>query len=100
MAAGTVKWFDRAVGHGYVVPDAGGQDIYLHRLSIFGDLRLTLAAGDRLEFETRGDGIGTEAVNAGAPAPSDEPPVEDDEVDGWENEGGALHDEAAAARTE
>lgn len=68
MEAGTVKWFDRAIGYGYVVPDGGGQELYLHRVSIFGDLRLTLAAGDRLEFETRTGGIGPEAVNAFAPA--------------------------------
>ena len=68
MAAGTVKWFDRARGYGYVAPDTGGYDLYLHRASIAGDLRLTLAAGDRLEFETRTDGIVPEAVNALAPA--------------------------------
>jgi cold shock CspA family protein len=45
VEAGTVKWFDRAIGYGYLVPDAGGEDLYLHRVSIFGDLRLTLAAG-------------------------------------------------------
>lgn len=67
MASGTVKWFDRARGYGYVVPDAGGQDLYLHRASLAGDLRLTLAAGDRLEFETRMSGVEPEAVNAFAP---------------------------------
>ncbi len=70
MASGTVKWFDRARGYGYVAPDTGGYDLYLHRASIAGDLRLTLAAGDRLEFETRTDGIVPEAVNALAPATS------------------------------
>jgi CspA family cold shock protein len=68
MASGTVKWFDRASGHGYVVPDGGGRELYLHRVSLAGDLRLTLAAGDRLEFETRTTGIEPEAVNAFAPA--------------------------------
>lgn len=67
MASGTVRWFDRANGYGYVVPDAGGRDVYLHRVSLAGDLRLTLAAGDRLEFETRTSGTEPEAVNAFAP---------------------------------
>jgi cold shock CspA family protein len=67
MASGTVRWFDRANGYGYVVPDAGGQDLYLHRVSLAGHLRLTLSAGDRLEFETRTSGIEPEAVNAFAP---------------------------------
>lgn len=68
MAFGTVKWFDRARGYGYVVPDAGGQELYLHRVSLAGDLRLTLTAGDRLEFEIRTGGTEPEAVNALAPA--------------------------------
>lgn len=64
MASGTVKWFDRASGYGYVVPDAGGRDLYLHRVSLARDLRLTLAAGDRIEFDTRTGGMEPEAVNA------------------------------------
>jgi cold shock protein len=67
VASGTVTWFDRAAGYGYVVPDAGGRELYLHRASLAGDLRLTLAAGDRLEFETRTGGTEPEAVNALAP---------------------------------
>jgi CspA family cold shock protein len=68
VLCGTVKWFDRASGHGYVVPDGGGQELYVHRVSLAGDLRLTLAAGDRLEFETRTGGTGPEAVNVVAQA--------------------------------
>jgi len=68
VASGTVKWFDPTSGYGYVVPDAGGQDLYLHRVSIAGRLRKTIATGDRLEFETRTDGVGPEAVNAFAAA--------------------------------
>jgi cold shock protein len=63
VASGTVKWFDRASGYGYVVPDGGGKDLYLHRVSLAGDLRLTLAAGDRLEFDARIGGVEPEAVN-------------------------------------
>lgn len=63
MASGTVKWYDKVNGDGYVVPDTGGQDVYLHRVSISGDLRLTLTAGDRLEFETREGAVTPEAVN-------------------------------------
>jgi CspA family cold shock protein len=69
MASGTVRWFEPASGYGYVVPDGGGPDLYLHRVCIARDIRLTLMAGDRLEFETRTDGVGREAVNAFAPGP-------------------------------
>lgn len=67
MTRGTVRWFDRASGYGYVAPDGGGQDVYVHRVSMAGDLRLTLAAGDRLEFEMRAGGAGPEAVNVMPP---------------------------------
>ena len=63
MPLGTVTSFDHAQGHGYVVPDTGGPELYLHRVSIAGALRLTVAVGDRLEFETRAGGIQPEAVN-------------------------------------
>lgn len=68
MEMGTIRWFDHASGHGYVAPDAGGPDLYLHRVSVARELRLRLAAGDRLEFETRAGGIQLEAVNAISPA--------------------------------
>lgn len=68
MARGTVRWFDQESGYGYITPDAGGQDIYLHRVSLVRDLRLTLATGDKLEFETRVGRDGLEAVNVVAPA--------------------------------
>jgi CspA family cold shock protein len=63
VPSGVVEWFDRGSGHGYVVPDGGGQHLYVHRTSLAGDLRLTLSGGDRVEFETRSGAIGPEAVN-------------------------------------
>lgn len=51
MATGEVKWFDRKKGFGFIRPDVGPGDVFVHvsavELSVFDDL----AAGQRLEFE-------------------------------------------------
>jgi cold shock protein len=64
VATGTVKWFNEASGYGYIVPDAGGKDLFVHRGSIVGDWRTaTLTEGGSVRFEARSGGMGPEAVN-------------------------------------
>ena len=64
MASGTVKWFNEENGYGYIVPDAGGKDLFVHRGSILGDWRTrTLPEGTRVGFELREGGMSPEAVN-------------------------------------
>ena len=62
MASGTVKWFNRASGYGFIVPDDGGHDLYVRTGSIDGASLATLSAGERVEFETRAAGMGPEAI--------------------------------------
>ncbi len=61
MASGTVKWFNNASGYGYIVPDEGGRDLFVHRASIGGEA--TVTEGERVEFDSREGGMGPQAIN-------------------------------------
>ncbi len=63
MASGLVKWFNDASGYGFIVPDRGGEDLWVHRRSIVGDVRTALTEGERVDFEPREGGMGPEAIN-------------------------------------
>ena len=63
MSNGTVRWFNEPSGYGFIAPDEGGKDLFVHRGSIAGDWRMTtLAEGDRVEFELREGGMMPEAI--------------------------------------
>jgi cold shock protein len=63
VASGTVKWFNEENGYGYIAPDEGGKDLFVHRGSILGDWRTrTLPDGTRVGFELREGGMSPEAV--------------------------------------
>ena len=51
MASGTVKWFNDAKGYGFITPDGGGKDIFVHHTSIEMKGFRTLAEGEKVEFE-------------------------------------------------
>lgn len=51
MARGTVKWFNDAKGFGFIAPDEGDRDCFVHYSAIQGDGFKTLAEGDAVEFE-------------------------------------------------
>lgn len=74
MASGTVKWFNEENGYGYIAPDTGGSDLFVHRGSILGDWRTrTLLEGTRVGFEVREGGMSPEAVNVPALATNGSP---------------------------
>jgi len=51
MATGTVKWFNNAKGYGFVTPDQGEQDIFIHFSAIEMDGYKTLKEGQKVQFE-------------------------------------------------
>jgi len=48
---GTVKWFNDAKGFGFITPEDGSKDCFVHHTAIVAEGFRTLAEGDRVEFE-------------------------------------------------
>jgi CspA family cold shock protein len=63
MATGTVKWFNDAKGYGFIAPEDGTKDVFVHHSNIAGNGFKTLAEGAKVEFEVREGQKGPEAVN-------------------------------------
>ena len=51
MARGTVKWFNEEKGYGFISPDEGGEDLFVHYSSIEGTGLRSLTEGDRASYE-------------------------------------------------
>ena len=52
MAVGTVKWFNSTKGFGFITPDEGGADVFVHFSAIDASGYRELFEGQRVEFET------------------------------------------------
>jgi CspA family cold shock protein len=63
MATGTVKWFNDAKGYGFITPEEGSKDLFVHHSSISGDGYKSLAEGAKVEYEEREGSKGPEATN-------------------------------------
>jgi cold shock protein len=63
MASGTVKWFSDQKGYGFITPDQGGQDLFVHQTGVVGDGRRSLAEGARVSFDAEAGAKGPQAVN-------------------------------------
>ena len=63
MAQGTVKWFNAEMGFGFITPDGGGADLFVHHSAIQGQGFRTLDENQRVSFEVTQGQKGPQAVN-------------------------------------
>ena len=66
MARGTVKWFNDAKGFGFITPEDGTKDLFVHFSAIQGTGYRTLEEGQQVEFDIGPGRKGDEAQNVRA----------------------------------
>ncbi len=60
---GTVKWFSNQKGYGFITPDGGGKDVFVHHSAIQGDGYKTLDEGQNVDFDVTQGPKGEQAAN-------------------------------------
>jgi CspA family cold shock protein len=66
MAQGTVKWFNNDKGFGFITPDDGGKDLFVHHSEIQGSGFRSLEENQRVQFEVEQGQKGPQAVKVTA----------------------------------
>jgi cold shock protein len=61
--AGTVKWFNDEKGFGFITPENGSKDCFVHHTAIQGSGFKSLSDGDRVEFDLVEEPKGPKAMN-------------------------------------
>ena len=59
MNTGTVKFFNHTKGFGFITPDGGGKDVFVHKTG----LKAPIRDNDKVEYETEQSPKGTNAIN-------------------------------------
>jgi CspA family cold shock protein len=63
MAIGTVKFFNTAKGYGFIAPEGGGKDVFVHATAVEQAGLRTLTEGQRVSFDVQPDARGVKATN-------------------------------------
>lgn len=66
MATGIVKWFNDDKGYGFITPDDGGKDLFVHHSGVAGEGFRSLAEGAKVEFEPSEGQKGPQATDVRA----------------------------------
>jgi CspA family cold shock protein len=62
MSTGTVKWFSDDKGFGFITPDEGSRDLFVHHTGIVAEGFRTLSEGARVQYEEEQGDKGPKAV--------------------------------------
>ena len=60
---GTVKWFNATKGFGFIQPDDGGKDVFVHASAVEAAGMRSLNEGDKISFDIQPDARGAKAAN-------------------------------------
>jgi CspA family cold shock protein len=63
MPTGTVKWFNPDKGFGFITPEDGSKDLFVHHSAIDGDGYRSLDEGQKVSYETQPSDKGPKAAN-------------------------------------
>jgi CspA family cold shock protein len=66
MATGTVKWFSAEKGYGFITPDDGSADVFVHFSAITGEGYRNLEEGQKVQYEVTSGQKGPQAANVSA----------------------------------